>query len=278
MAIKDILLLLDLGREAGPSAAVAVDLAARFQAHVTGVALAIDPIVPGFVAAPIPVELIEAARDEAIRTAQAAAAGFETLAERSGVSRETRIVEVLMGGAPDSLLANCRLTDLVVVGQQDSSAPEAMREELIEAALFEGTAPLLILPYITRGGSIPTGKVMIAWDGSRTAARAVHHALPFLAIAQSITVVMVGTALDQPGEPGADLATYLARHGFPVDVETIPAPATGVSDALLNHAADRGFDLLVMGGYGHSRVREFLFGGATRGILANMTVPVLMAH
>ena len=277
MAIKDILLLLDLAEEAGPAAAVAVDLAARLDAHVTGVALAIDPIVPGFVAAPIPVELIEAAREEAVKVAQGATRRFDDLAGRAGVSRETRIAEVLMGGAPDSLLANCRLTDLVVIGQEDSSKPEAMRTELIEAALFEGTAPVLVVPYITRG-AVSTDKVMIAWDGSRTASRAVHAALPILAQAKSISVVMVGSAMDQPGEPGADLATYLARHGLAVEIDTIPAPATGVADALLNHAADRGFDMVVMGGYGHSRVREFLFGGATRDILAAMTVPVLMAH
>lgn len=278
MAIKDVLLLLDLAPDGGPAAAVAIDLAARLEAHVTGVAMAIDPIVPGFVAAPIPVELIEAAREAARKEAQAAADRFEQAAALAGVAREARIAEVLMGGAPDTFLANCRLTDLFVVGQQDEARPESMRTELIEAALFEGTAPVLIVPYITRGG-IATDKVMIAWDGSRTASRAVHAALPVLALARQISVVMVGRAVDQqPGEPGADLATYLARHGLSVDIETIPSPETGIADALLNHAADRGFDLLVMGGYGHSRVREFFFGGATRDILASMTVPILMAH
>lgn len=278
MAIKDVLLLLDLAPDGGPAAAVAIDLAARLEAHVTGVAMAIDPIVPGFVAAPIPVELIEAAREAARKEAQAAADRFEQAASLAGVAREARIAEVLMGGAPDTFLANCRLTDLFVVGQQDEARPESMRTELIEAALFEGTAPVLIVPYITRG-PIATDKVMIAWDGSRTASRAVHAALPVLALARQISVVMVGRAVDRdPGEPGADLATYLARHGLSVEIETIPSPETGVADALLNHAADRGFDLLVMGGYGHSRVREFFFGGATRDILASMTVPILMAH
>ncbi|MEJ1157668.1 universal stress protein [Prosthecomicrobium sp. N25] len=277
MAIKDILLLLDLAKDKSPAAELALDLAGRMNAHITGVGLAIDPIVPGFVVAPIPIELIEAAREEALKTARDAAARFEHAAGLAGVSRETRIVEVLMGGAPENFLANCRTTDLVVVGQEDPDKPEGMREALIEAALFEGAAPLLVVPYITRT-ALSTSKVMIAWDGSRTAAHAVQAALPILAQAGQIAVVMVGAAMDGPGEPGADIATWLARHGLSVDIETIPAPATGIGDALLNHASDRGFDLLVMGGYGHSRVREFLFGGATRDILRSMTVPILMAH
>lgn len=275
--IKDILLLVDLAKDRSPAATVAVDLAARFDAHVTGLALAVDPIIPGFVAAPIPVELIEAAREEALKAARDGGARFEEHARMSSVSRETRIAEVLMGGAPESFVANCRLTDLVVIGQDDPDRPEPMRDALIESALFEGVAPVLIVPYIARTG-LATKRVMIAWDGSRTAARAVRSALPILKTADKVTVVIVGSAMDQPGEPGADLATFLSRHALSVDIETIPAPSTGVADALLNHAADRGLDLVVMGGYGHSRVREFLFGGATRDILRTMTVPVLMTH
>lgn len=277
MVIKDILLMLDLVRDPSPAAGVAVDLAARLGAHLTGVALAVDPVVPGFVMAPIPVELIESAREEAKRTADAATARFEALAAREGLSREIRVAEALMGGVPDSVVAQARLTDLVVVGQDDPDKPEPMREPLIEAVLFQGAAPVLIVPYIA-GPTLATNKVMIAWDGSPTAARAVRMALPVLRLAGSISVVMIGAAVELPGEPGADLAVWLARHGLKVDLETLPAPGTSIADAILNHASDRGFDLVVMGAYGHSRLREFLFGGATRDILERMTVPVLMAH
>ena len=276
MAIKDILLMLDITRATSPATEAAVELAGRVGAHLTGVGLAIDPVVPGFVVAPLPVELIESARADAIKAAETAIGRFEEAARRQGVAAEARMVEILMGGAPDSFLVNCRLTDLVVVGQDDPSAIEPMRDTMIEAALFEGTAPLLIVPHIHRG-PIKFDRVMVGWDGSRTAARAVHAALPILELAGTVQVVIVGLD-DGQGQAGADVATWLARHGVKVEIEQIVAPDIGVGDALLNHASDKNMDLLVMGGYGHSRLREFLIGGATRSLLSTMTLPVLMAH
>jgi len=287
MAIKDMLVLLDNGTAAeggdastvkiGPAPTLALDLAQRFGTHVNAVALAVDPIVPGFVVAPLPVEVIEQARAQAVDQAKNACARFDEAAARLEVSSETRIAEILMGGAPEGFVVACRTTDLVVIGQDDPDRPEPMRETLIETALFEGCAPVLLIPYIARG---PLGfrRVTIAWDGGRTAARAVHAALPFLKLAEKVTIVMVGKASSIPGEPGSDIATWLSRHGLDVEVVSLEAPDISVADALLDHAADKSVDLLVMGGYGHSRVREFLLGGATRGILSAMTVPVLMAH
>lgn len=295
MTIKDMLVLLDNGHTTpdvappprgngnpqvdalGPGPTLAVDLARRLEAHVTAVALAVDPIVPGFVVAPLPVEVIEQARTQAVEVARGATERFRAAAERAGVACETRVAEVLMGGAPEGFVVNCRSTDLVVIGQDDPDRPEPMREAMVETALFEGTAPLLIVPYISRG-TMGLDRVMIGWDGSRTAARAVQVAMPLLKMAKKVAVVLVEKAGSNPGQPGAELATWLARHGLDVEVTQVEAPDISVADALLDHAADKSFDLLIMGGYGHSRVREFLLGGATRGILATMTIPVLMAH
>lgn len=288
MTIKDMLVLLDNGpRDAtaaggdgarlGPAATAALELAARIGAHVTAIALAVDPIVPGFVVAPLPVEVIEQARTQALAVAEEAAAAFAAEAKRLDVAHETRVSEILMGGVPEGFAAAARTTDLVVIGQDDPDRPEPMREAMIETALFEGAAPTLIVPYISKG-AISFDRIMIGWDGGRTAARAVHAALPILPMAEKIAVAMVDRAGADPGQPGADLATWLARHSLDVDVEQIEAPDIAVADALLDQAADKSFDLLVMGGYGHSRVREFLLGGATRGILAAMTLPVLMTH
>lgn len=288
MTIRDMLVLLDnrtyagvgassQGATLGPAATAALELAARIGAHVTAVALAVDPIVPGFVVAPLPVEVIEQARTQALAIAEAAVTAFEAEAQRLGVAHEARVSEILMGGVPEGFAAAARITDLVVIGQDDPDRPEPMREAMIETALFEGAAPMLLVPYISRG-ALAFDRIMIGWDGGRTAARAVHAAMPVLHMATKIAVVMVERAGSDPGQPGADLATWLARHGLDVDVEQIEAPDIAVADALLDQAADKSFDLLVMGGYGHSRVREFLLGGATRGILASMTLPILMAH
>lgn len=283
MTIRDMVVLLDnappaaSGPALGAAPALALDLAERFGAHVDAVALAIDPIVPGFVVAPLPIEVIERARSQALEAAKAAVARFDAGAAGAGVSCEARIQEILMGGVPEAFVAECRTTDLVVVGQDDPDHPEPMRDTMIEAALFDGAATVLIVPYV-HTKPLALDRVTIAWDGGRAAARAVHMALPFLKKAGKISVLMIGKASSTPGQPGADLAVWLSRHGLNVQIECIEAPDISVADALLDHAADKSVDLLVMGGYGHSRVREFLLGGATRGILASMTVPVLMAH
>ncbi len=294
MTVKDMLLLLDNGHATGavrpgsrpvvvpkdglgPGPTLALGLASAFGAHATGIALAVDPIVPGFVVAPLPVEVIEKARTQAIDTAHDAVTRFLEAAERRGVPAEARTAEILMGGAPEGFVTAARTTDLVVIGQDDPERSEPMRDLMIEAALFEGAAPLLLVPHIFRGEAV-FQKVMIAWDGGRAASRAVHAAMPFLKLAREVSVAIVGRAGDGPGQPGAEVATWLARHDLKIDVTRIEAPDIPVADALLDHAADHAFDLLVMGGYGHSRVREFLLGGATRGILASMTLPVLMVH
>ena len=122
---------------------------------------------------------------------------------------------------------------------------------------------------------------MIAWNASREAARAVKNAMPFLERAEAVDVVTFHphTGRDAHGElPGADIALHLARHGIQVDVQRLDCDDIDVGNALLSHAADRGSDLLVMGCYGHSRLREWVLGGATRTILQSMTVPIVMAH
>lgn len=275
MAIKDILTLVDLGGQRA-AVQVALDLAGRTGAHVTGLSVAFEPVVPGFIAAPMPADYIEIARDQALKAAAAANASFEELARRAGVPAEARTAEMITGGSAETVVSHCRLTDLVVIGQDNPEEPEPMREMLIEAMLFDSGVPVLIVPYI--GGTLPLKNVMVAWDGSPTASRAVHAALPVLFLAEKVTVMLVETGKPRPGEPGADIATYLARHGLNVTVDVVPRPQTSVAETILNYVSDNGIDLVAMGGYGHSRMREFLFGGATREILTSMTVPVLMAH
>jgi nucleotide-binding universal stress UspA family protein len=119
---------------------------------------------------------------------------------------------------------------------------------------------------------------MVCWDGGRTAARAVGDAMPLLRRAGMVEVVTIESWERRNEMAGAKIAEHLARHGLKVELKPIVAPDTEVADTILSHAADVSADMIVMGGYGHSRLREFILGGATNGILRSMTVPTLMAH
>ena len=137
---------------------------------------------------------------------------------------------------------------------------------------------MIVVPYIQKQG-LKLDRVLVAWDGSVTAARAIGDAMPFLERAGKVEVIIISEKEAKSGEvPGADMGEHLARHGIKVEVRQIVAVDEDVANTILSYAADFGADFLVMGGYGHSRLREFVLGGATRGLLEAMTVPVLMSH
>ena len=277
LPIRDIIVVVDLGGER-QAAKIAVELARKTGAHLTGLCVAFDPLVAVYtVGAPIPTDFLVAAREQAAEEAKAAAAAFEALGAAAGVSIETRIVESATGDGFIDLARQARLSDLVVVGQQDPERTEPARDSLIEAILFQASAPTLLIPYIGVN-QLKTDRVAIAWNGSATAARAVRSALPLIAGAKKVLVAVVEEGGRKTGEPGADIATYLARHGLDVTVRTVPWVANSAGVSLLNFAADESADLLVMGAYGHSRMREFLLGGATREILLSATLPVFLSH
>jgi nucleotide-binding universal stress UspA family protein len=214
--------------------------------------------------------------EEAQRQAAAAADRFSALAGAAGVATEARTNTVL-AGATAPLVAQAHLSDLVVIGQEDPDRPEPMRAALTEAVLFDASVPLLVVPHHWRKG-LGLTRAVVAWDGSSTAARAVHAALPLLELARSVEVTIVGTSRFLGGEPGADVAAYLARHGLDVTVNTVARDAGDVAGTLNAHLREVDADFLVMGAYGHSRLREFIVGGATRDMLETMTVPTVMAH
>ena len=187
------------------------------------------------------------------------------------------MIEAPVANAANLFGSIARRFDLSVVGQPEPDKP-GPDDLIVEAALFESGRPVLVVPYIQRTG-LQLDRVMVGWDGSRNAARAVADAMPLLVRAKTTEVVIVtGEPAKSDEIPGADIAHHLARHGAKVEVKQIVAIDTDVANTILSHAADSSADLLVMGGYGHSRLREFILGGATRGILAAMTVPTLMSH
>jgi nucleotide-binding universal stress UspA family protein len=179
--------------------------------------------------------------------------------------------------APGVFASLARRFDLSIVGQAEPDQA-ALDGLIVEAALFDSGRPMLVVPYIQRNG-LRLDRVLLCWDGSRSAARAAADALPFLRRAKVVEVVTVASEPAKSDEmPGADIAQHLARHGVTVELKRIVTAETDVASTILSHAADSSADFLVMGGYGHSRLREFILGGVTREILASMTIPVLMSH
>jgi nucleotide-binding universal stress UspA family protein len=274
--ISDIQAVVDLAGDR-PAVAVAADLALKLDAHLTGVVLSFEPIIPVYsMTTPLPTDLIVAAHDQAVNDAAAAQAAFEKMASAAGVRFASKTTATVGTEGTDGLARSLALADLTVIGQQNPDQIEPMREAMIETLLFQSGTPTLIVPH----KGVKTFKpdyAVVAWDGSATAAHAVREALPLLAHADAVTVVTVGEK-KTTNLAGADLATYLARHGLDVDIKAIANDKGDIGQTILSFAADNGADWLVMGAYGHSRLREFFLGGATRGILASMTLPVFMAH
>jgi nucleotide-binding universal stress UspA family protein len=278
--IKDIVVSLGVGAQ-DPAGEFAISIAEAFKAHVTGLAFSYEPIIPGAVMGGIPPEFIESQRVDSDKKARAAVTRFEAAANRAGVSAETLMQTASVSGAADRLAHIARRFDLVVVGQAngDDSVPD---EVLDEAALFESGRPVIFVPFIQKAG-LKLDRVMVCWDGSRAATRAVADSLPFLKKAKLVEIVIVAS---KPGKKsdladeiaGADLGQHLARHGLKVEVKKITSSDIDVPSTILSYAADSSADMIVMGGYGHSRLREFILGGVTRTILESMTVPVLMSH
>jgi nucleotide-binding universal stress UspA family protein len=275
--IRDMVAHLSVGSSRDVAMDFAISVATRFTAHVAGIGFVYEPVIPMSDRYGIPADVIVSQRIENQRAAEAALSAFAEAARRAAVSAESRSLDLSFHGAPTLFARLARRFDLSIVAQPEpgSAGPE---QPMLEAALFDTGRPVLVVPYIQRSG-LRLERVMLCWDGSRSAARAAADAMPFLVHAGATEIVVVETETLKSDElPGADIAQHLARHGVRAELTQIVAVETDVTNALLSHASDSSADLLVMGGYGHSRLREFILGGVTRGILSAMTIPTLMSH
>ena len=275
--IKDIVVNLTLTQAGGPAGDYAISIATALNAHLAGIAFLYDPIVPVSGTGYIPAEVIDAQTEENEALAKAAIKRFSEASRLAGISAEPVTVSASMAGAGDQFARIARRFDLAVVGQADPEAGGG-DDVLAETTLFESGRPMIMVPYIQKG-PLKLDNVMVCWDGSRQAARAIGDAMPLLAKSGRVEIVIVTNERGKQDEiEGADIATHLARHGLKVQVERTAVGDIDVADIILSHAADAGTDFIVMGGYGHSRLREFVLGGVTRSIFQSMTVPVLMSH
>lgn len=275
--IKDILVNLPLNGPLDHAGEFAVSAAETLDAHLAGIAFTYEPFVPAFEMAPVPADIVDMEREENERLSAAAIGRFNARAGRDGISAESRNINASVSTAPDTFARLARRFDLSIVSQPRpaSQGSDAM---FVEATLFGSGRPILVVPYIQTAG-LKLERVMVCWDGSRAAARATADALPLLVKAGTTEVVTVSDgSADQDEASGIDLAKHLGRHGISVELERLTRGDIDIADVILSHAADISADLIVMGGYGHSRLREFVLGGVTRGLLKSMTAPTLMSH
>lgn len=278
MTYKNLLVHIDDSKASDGRLGVAIDLARVHGAHLTGLYVAADPALPGNLRAEVPSELLDTLRVQLEAQIEVAKEHFIETVERAGISADCRTAHCPPSRIPEVVALHARYADLVILGQAEpGNGAEANGHTAEEVVMLSGR-PALVVPYI--GPSRSLGKrVMIAWDGGRESARAINDALPVLEQAESVVVLVINPAKgDHGAEPGADLALHLARHGIKVEAQQLIAKELSVADALLSHLVDEDRDLLVMGAYGHSRLRELVLGGVTRQIFEQMTVPVLMSH
>ena len=275
--IKDILVSLPIGRLSDSAISYAVSVAEAFEAHLTGMAFVHTPFVPGTVFGGAGTGFIATYRAQVEQAAKAAVAKFEDCARHAGLSATSQTLESELADLDDLFTQATRRFDLSVVGQIEPGK-ETLGIMLPETALFGSGRPVLVVPYVQKAG-MKLNRTLICWDGSQAAARAIGDAMPFLVRTKSIDVLTVMKSETVGNElPSADMAQHLARHNLKVDFKRIVANDQDIGNTILSAAADLGSDMIVMGGYGHSRLREFVLGGATRAVLNAMTVAVLMSH
>ncbi|MFM9916735.1 MAG: universal stress protein [Rhizobacter sp.] len=280
MTYRSLLVLLDQSPLCNARTQVAIWLAKRHQCHLVGVAPTglIDlPSSPE--AAASMAELAAIAWDALRAQAERATDRFRDACRAAGVTSFEAVIDE--DDTASSLVHHAHCSDLTIVTQADPSAPgHRLERDAMEQVVLHSARPTLILPYAGRFDTVGTN-VMVAWDDSREAARAVSDALPFLRMATTVQVVSwneAGSASDKTLRTRLDaLNQWLLWQGVTAEVR-IESTGAGIADAMLSRACDFGADLIVMGAYGHPRWAEWVLGGATRGLLRSMTVPVLMSH
>jgi len=278
MTYKNLLVHLDERKSCKKRLEAAIALAQAHQAHLTGLYIAAEPILPGSLRAEAPPEFLQMLIEQQKVTMAAAEENFTKTVTKAGLSADCRTTHAISSAIPSIISLHARYADLVVLGQPEPDARGEYGAGGAEDVVMGSGRPALIVPYVGAGPTL--GKhIMVAWDGGREAARAVADAMPLLENAETVNVIVVNPKSgDHGAEPGADISLHLSRHGIKVDAQHLEVRDMSVTDTILSRAADQDVDLMIMGAYGHSRFREWVLGGVTRQILAQMTVPVLMSH
>ena len=276
---KNLLIHLDHSMGCQNRLQAAFALARDFDAEITGLFVVPDYIVPSYVEAQISVDLIADVTEKAIARAEETLEGYRKLADEARVKMQARVLE---GQVIPILREHSKYADLLLLGQDQPDDPDNASYGLADALLFEGGCACLVVPH--SGKLAPPGKrVLLTWNASRESARALREAMPLLKRAQ--TIVLLSSEPDYldaqtaRGHPHADeLIRFLKSHGIEAISGGMGDSEAGPATSILGQAAEMNADLIVMGAYGHARLREIILGGVTRDLLKQSSVPLLLAH
>lgn len=250
-------------------------------AHLHVLAIGIDRLPAAYGDLGTSVSIASASIARAASDSRAVAAAVQSQLAAEGDQRWSVETVIARSGDLSSVIARpARLADLVIAQRTADDLRREEEEVVLESVMFDGRAPVLLTPATGLGQSAAPQRVVIAWNESAEAAAAIRGALPLLRQASEVSVAMIAPALHEAdmADPGVGLSTLLSRHGIRAEVNILPRTMTRIGDTITRHAVDWNADLLVMGAYGHSRLREAIFGGATRAILTDCPIPVLLAH
>ena len=282
MAYKSLLTISADPVRAPQTFATAASLTIAQDGHLEALALGVDRAQLGYSYVGASAIILQAAQENATADVKAVEAAIQTAARAAGPtlrwSMESAIA--MIGGLADLIAQRARFADLVVLTKPYGEKHGDEEEAIVETAMFEGQAPVLVLPDVPMDASNIGKRIVIAWNQSRESMNAIRLALPFLKKADQVWI----TIIDPPkhgaerSDPGGALCQMLVRHGVRAEVSVLARTMPRISDVLLRHARDVDADMLVMGAYGHSRFRQAILGGATRNMLEKAEIPVLMAH
>lgn len=280
MPLKNIAVFVDVSRASLVRATYAISLALRYHAHLVGIFVVPlgwthDPSASFIRGRDAIRALIERQRTQEVKATATASERFEGAAGREGISFEFRMIRAT--DTSDDALFHSLHADLVLVGHPK---PGGLPDDWsAESMLLATGVPVLIVPNSWNAGTIAEN-ILVAWNASREARRAIADAIPLLLRARTVSIIVVDAHMNarHGQEPGADIALYLSRHGISVTVEQVRSDGRSIARAITDHALTVGADLLVLGAYSHSRSREALFGGVTRSLLQTAAIPLFIAH
>lgn len=281
MSYKTLLVYLDEAEDAGVRLDAAMELAMAHVAHLSALGVSLQSY-PYYAAggeefnSTFDVEEFEATCK---RAADIAAKAKARLAA-STVSGDTRWASHEAIGLTDTAARQARHADLAIAGQPVDGPHYTLRQSVLDGALFSSGRPVLMLPAKWKPASIGR-RIVVAWDGSQQASRAINDALPLIDKAEETRVVIVDPVAGSPKfgeEPGADITAVVARHCRKAGLDRIPSGGKNIAEALLTRAMDAAADLIVMGAYGHSQIREAIFGGVSREMIHTSRLPLLLSH